>query len=544
MRALLVTGAFIWLSGCAVGPDYELPAVAVPTVFGTASLTPAVASAPTAADFVRWWQVLHDPRLNALIERAVASNPDIEIMLTRVQEARSREIVVVGAMLPTAGGSAAIATGTGVNLMIGRIPLPLISAANFRGLKSIWRLAGFDAGWELDLFGKHQRALEAAHDDTQAQMELRNAALITVIADVARNYFAIRGLQSQLEIARKHVTTAQKTVDLLMARSDRGRSNESDRGRSNESDRGRSSESDRGRSSESDRGRSSESDRGRSSELDLTLAKRQLSSRQARLPELEAAISAAESRLALLLGTYSADIAAAMQRHAKMPTLPERLRPGVAVDLLRRRPDIRAAERELAAATARIGVATAALFPSVALTAGFGAQGGRQEGPLVPIHNPIWSFGPGAYWPLLDFGRLDALINIQEMRAHEALVRYKKTIITAVEEVDQAIKQYRLDRQRLKALGEALEESHRAVDLATERYKRGATDFLNVLDAQRQDFALAEEKAHAAQVAMQSYLAFYKALGGGWELYDELPPIPEAQPAVIATVRRLTNGWH
>jgi outer membrane protein TolC len=528
MRALLVTGAFIWLSGCAVGPDYELPAVAVPTVFGTASLTPAVASAPTAADFVRWWQVLHDPRLNALIERAVASNPDIEIMLTRVQEARSREIVVVGAMLPTAGGSAAIATGTGVNLMIGRLPLPLISAANFRGLKSIWRLAGFDAGWELDLFGKHQRALEAAHDDTQAQMELRNAALITVIADVARNYFAIRGLQSQLEIARKHVTTAQKTVDLLMARSDRGRSNESDRGRS----------------SESDRGRSSESDRGRSSELDLTLAKRQLSSRQARLPELEAAISAAESRLALLLGTYSADIAAAMQRHAKMPTLPERLRPGVAVDLLRRRPDIRAAERELAAATARIGVATAALFPSVALTAGFGAQGGRQEGPLVPIHNPIWSFGPGAYWPLLDFGRLDALINIEEMRAHEALVRYKKTIITAVEEVDQAIKQYRLDRQRLKALGEALEESHRAVDLATERYKRGATDFLNVLDAQRQDFALAEEKAHAAEVAMQSYLAFYKALGGGWELYDELPPIPEAQPAVIATVRRLTNGWH
>ena len=528
MRALLVTGAFIWLSGCAVGPDYELPAVAVPAVFGTASLTPAVASAPTAADFVRWWQVLRDPRLNALIERAVASNPDIEIMLTRVQEARSREIVVVGAMLPTAGGSAAIATGTGVNLMIGRIPLPLISAANFRGLKSIWRLAGFDAGWELDLFGKHQRALEAAHDDAQAQMELRNAALITVIADVARNYFAIRGLQSQLEIARKHVTTAQKTVDLLMARSDRGRSNESDRGRSNESDRGRSSES----------------DRGRSSELDLTLAKRQLSSRQARLPELEAAISAAESRLALLLGTYSADIAAAMQRHAKMPTLPERLRQGVAVDLLRRRPDIRAAERELAAATARIGVATAALFPSVALTAGFGAQGGTQEGPLVPIHNPIWSFGPGAYWPLLDFGRLDALINIQEMRAHEALVRYKKTIITAVEEVDQAIKQYRLDRQRLKALGEALEESHRAVDLATERYKRGATDFLNVLDAQRQDFALAEEKAHAAEVAMQSYLAFYKALGGGWELYDELPPIPEAQPAVIATVRRLTNGWH
>jgi outer membrane protein TolC len=550
-RALLLTGAFIWLSGCAVGPDYEPPVVAVPVVFGTASLTPAVASAPLTADFVRWWQALHDRQLDALIEQAVASNPDIEIMLTRVQEARSQEIVVLGAMLPTVGGNAAIANGTGVNHMIGRIPLPLISAANFRGLKSVTRLAGFDARWELDLFGKYQRALEAAHDDAEAQIELRNAMLITVIADVARNYFAIRGLQTRLEVARKHVATAQKTVDLLKARSDSGRSNESDRGRSNEADRGRSSESDRGRSSEFDRGRSNESNRGRSNEsdrersneLDLTLAKRQLASRQARLPELEAAISAAESRLALLLGTYSADIAGVIQRRTKMPTLPEHLRPGVAVDLLRRRPDIRAAERELAAATARIGVATASLFPSVALTAGFGAQGGPLEGPLLPIHNPIWAFGPGAYWPLLDFGRLDALINIEEMRTHEAFVGYKKTIIAAVEEVDQAIKQYRLDRQRQKALEEALKESRRAVELATERYKRGTTDFLNVLDAQRQEFALAEEKAQVAQVVMQSYLAFYKALGGGWELYDELPPIPAPQPAVIATVRRLTNGW-
>src|SRR6266481_2185304 len=267
-RALLLTGAFIWLSGCAVGPDYEPPVVAVPEVFGTASLTPAVASAPLTADFVRWWQALHDRQLDALIEQAVVSNPDVEIMLTRVQEARTREIVVLGGMLPTVGGSAAIATGTGVNLMQGRIPPVLISGSNFRGLRQIWRVAGFDAGWELDLFGKHQRALEAAQDDAEAQMELRNATLITVIADVARNYFAIRGLQTQLEIARKHVATAQKTVDLLMTRSDRGRSNESDRGRSNESDRGRSNESDRGRSNESDRGRSNESDRGRSNESD------------------------------------------------------------------------------------------------------------------------------------------------------------------------------------------------------------------------------------------------------------------------------------
>jgi NodT family efflux transporter outer membrane factor (OMF) lipoprotein len=513
-QALVIAGAGVWLCGCAVGPDYENPAVAVPKFFGTVALTSAAANPPAELksdaanpparpDFVRWWEVLRDPHLNALIERAIASNPDIEIALTRVQEARSQEIVVLGAMLPTVGGSGTIATGSGTDLTKGRVAQSIRAGDTSSGLKSISRMAGFDAGWELDLFGKYQRALEAARDDAEAQMELRNAVLITVIADVARNYLDVRGLQSRLEIARSDVATAQRTVDLLMTRFDRGLSNE----------------------------------------LDLTLARRQLATQQAMLPELTAAITAAESRLAVLLGTYSADIVGAIQRPAKMPSLPVRLRPGVPVDLLQRRPDIRQTERELAAATARIGVATGNLFPTVAVTAGLGVQGGTRQGIATPIGNPIWSFGPAAYWPLLDFGRLDALINIEEMRAHEVLVRYKKTIIAAVEEVDQAIKQYRFDLQRQKALGVALEASHRAVDLATERYERGVTDFLNVLDAQRQDYALAEQTALAAEVVALDYVAFYKALGGGWELYAELPPIPAPQPALLATARRLTNGW-
>jgi outer membrane protein TolC len=145
---------------------------------------------------------------------------------------------------------------------------------------------------------------------------------------------------------------------------------------------------------------------------------------------------------------------------------------------------------------------------------------------------------------LLDFGRLDALINIQEMKAHALLVNYRKTIIVAVEEVDQAIKQYQLDLAQKKALGVALAASRRAVDLSMERYERGVTDFFNVLDAQRQEYALEEQDAIAEEVVVLEYVAFYKALGGGWELYDELPPVPDAQPAVIATVRRLLNDWH
>src|SRR5271163_717952 len=164
--AFLIIGVALWVSGCAVGPDFELPIVGVPSSFGTASLTSGIASPPAAADFVRWWQVLHDRHLDALIDRAVASNPDIEIALTRVQEARTEQIVVLGAMLPNVGASGAAGLGTGTDLTKGRAAQSLRAGSNTTGIKSVSRIAGFDAGWELDLFGKYQRQLEAVRDDT------------------------------------------------------------------------------------------------------------------------------------------------------------------------------------------------------------------------------------------------------------------------------------------------------------------------------------------------------------------------------------------
>jgi outer membrane protein TolC len=545
-RALLIAGAFIWLSGCAVGPDYESPAVAVPTAFGTATVAPAVANAPATADFIRWWDSLHDPQLSQLIERAIAGNPDIEIALMRVQEARSQQIVELGAMLPTVGGSGTVAAGSGTDLTRGRVAPAIRAGGVTTDVRSIWQMSGLDAAWELDLFGKRRRSLEAAHSDAEAQMDLRNAVLITVAADVACDYLEIRVLQMRLEIARKDVATAQRGVDWALAKLQRGPSDETEPRRDDKSSKqeSKASASDKSDAMPVKPGEEKQENKVLSNEFHLALARADLATQQARLPELEAAISAAESRLALLLGTYAADIAEAIQGPAKLPLLPERLRPGVPVDLLRRRPDIRAVERELAAATARIGVATADLFPSVSVTAGFGEQRATQQGTTpVPLHGPVWSVGPAAYWPLLDFGRLDALINIEEMRTHEVLVRYKKTIITAVEEVDQAIKQYRLDLQRWKALGAALRAIHYAVEIDTERYRRGDSDFRVLLDAQRRKYALEEKTAMAAEVAVLRYVAFYKAVGGGWELYDELPPIPAPQPAVIASVRRLTSGW-
>jgi NodT family efflux transporter outer membrane factor (OMF) lipoprotein len=501
-RFLAILGATAYLSGCAVGPDYMTPEFRVPFQFSALRTpTPTATNSAPSANLAQWWRVFRDPELNLLVERAVAANPDIEIALTRVQEAREREIVVLGSALPQVAVSAAAGKGSGSDSVKGRIAQSLDAGENTTGFSEITQVAGFDANWELDLFGKYRRQLEAARYDTEASIALRNGVLIAVVAEVARSYILLRGLQAQVAVVKDNIGRAQKTVDLVQTRFNRGLTNE----------------------------------------FDVTLAKRELATLEAELPPLTAGIADAESRIALLLGTYSQDVVGDLQRPRKIPRTPVRLRTGQPIDLLRRRPDIQQAERELASATALIGAATADLFPRVALIAGVGLEGGRTTGGNTrPYSGPIWSVGPGAYWPVLDFGRLDALIDIQEFRAHELLVNYKKTILVAVEEVDNAIKQYRALLERQHDLGIALDQSRRAVDLATERYERGLTDFLNVLDAQRQEFELEDQYVIAQQVAAVEFVFLYKSLGGGWELYQDLPPIPEPQPAVLATFRRLS----
>ncbi len=487
------------LGGCAVGPDYQPSAVVVPTVFGPPK------QVSQAEPSIQWWRSLHDPELDRLIERAVECNPDLDIALARVQAYRTQEIVVMSEALPTVGASAGIAAGTGTDLTKGRVAQSIRAGDSTRGLNNLDKAGGLDALWELDLFGKYSRLFEAARDDAQAMYELRNAILISVVASVAQSYVEVRGLQLRLRILREAIRTAKKSVGFVQARFDQGLTNE----------------------------------------LDLTLAKRELATVEAGLPIFTADISLAQSRLAVLLGTYSAEIVPELGASARLPHPPSRLKTGVPADLLMRRPDIRQAERAVAAATARIGAATAELFPSVVFTAGFGAQDGvpTPNSTTPKLKNPIWSAGPGAYWPLLDFGRLDALIDIQELQAHEQLVGYKATVLAAVEEVNEAIRQYRAQLQRLRDLSIALAQARRAVDLATERYERGLTDFLNVLDAERQEFLIEDQNAVAQIAVVSQYILLYKALGGGWELYGELPPLKPVQPAAAAMIRRLANDW-
>src|SRR5579883_531789 len=492
---LLAAGAC--LAGCTVGPDYKTPATPVPPAFVAAAAEPAKAVKPSI-DLANWWHSFNDPELDSLVKRAIASSLDIEIALTRLQEARTAEAVVFGQALPFADVSAGAGKGTGTNSTRGRVAPPLNAATNTTGLKEITHVVGFDAGWELDLFGKYRRAMEAAKYDAQAAAEARNAVLIAVVADVVQGYMDLRGLQMRLAVARQNVELARRTLEVVETRFNRGLTNE----------------------------------------LDLALARRQYATLRANLAPLLAQSNAAQYAIAVLLGKFPEDLSNELAAPGVIPPLPQEIEAGLPLDLLRRRPDIREAERELAAETARIGVATADLFPRLSLTGGAGFQGqGLGKNPVT--NSFIWSLGPSAYWPFLDFGTLDALVDIQDLRTHERLVGYKQTVLAAVESVDSAIANYRAQADRLLRLGDALVASQRAVTLASERYERGLTDFLNVLDAQRQEYDLEDQYAVAQQAAADQFVALYKGLGGGWEQFQTTPPIRQPQPAILAAFRRL-----
>jgi NodT family efflux transporter outer membrane factor (OMF) lipoprotein len=493
IRILCVLTICAGLCACAVGPNYHTPATRMPDGFASTQSTTQPATTQRV-DLTLWWKSFGDPELDSLVERAIAANFDLDIALTRLQEARTQEVVISGAALPMADASGAAARGSGTNSTKGRIGAPLNAASNTTGLKEITDIVGFDAGWELDIFGKFRRESEATRADAQAALDERNAVLITVISDVARTYIETRALQARLAILQSNIGIERQTVDVVQVRYNRGLTNE----------------------------------------LDLALALRQLATLESELLPLQAQAQASERQLAVLLGEFPDDLDAELQSPAALPQLPAQIQPGLPVDLLRRRPDIRQAERELAANTALIGARTADLFPTIAVTAGAGLQG-QGLGRTPAKTSFIWSAGPEAYWPLLDFGQLDALIQIQDLRTHEALANYKKTIVSAVEEVDDAITAYAAEQSRLQFLASALTASQRAATLAHERYNRGLTDFLNVTDAERQLYELQDQYEVAQESATLQYIAVYKGLGGGWENYQSIPPIRNPQPAIVAT---------
>jgi NodT family efflux transporter outer membrane factor (OMF) lipoprotein len=487
------------LTACAVGPNYRTPSANVPARYGAVQSSSSDAQSATPAtppvDFANWWKALHDPLLESLIDRAVRANPDVLIALDRLQAARTFEIGVIGNALPDVQASGAAARGTGSDNIRGRADPALTASDNRNGLKTINQIGGFDSVWQIDLFGQYRREIEAARYDEQATAAQRNVVLVSVISDVARAYVDLRGLQMRASVLHASIGTLTESQRIVRERYERGITNE----------------------------------------LDLTLATRELRVLESQVAPLNAQISAAEYTIATLLGQYPEDLVAELAPPQMIPAVPAAVQAGLPPDLLRRRPEIIAAERQLADATARIGVATANLFPHVSVSAAIGAQ--RETTPDIGQH--IWSAGVSAIWPLLDFGSLDAQVEVADLNTRALLVNYRRTIQNAVKEVDTTWNAFAAEQDSLSKLGEALAASQRAVELANERYVRGLTDYLNWVDAQRQEYEIEDQYTAAQQTAVEQFIALYRSLGGGWENYQALPPVHVPQPAVVAAFRRL-----
>jgi NodT family efflux transporter outer membrane factor (OMF) lipoprotein len=491
--SLLLLGTL--LSGCAVGPDYQKPDLPAPDRFTTAT----GASQPSV-DPAQWWKTLGDDELNALVERAVTANPDLAIALYRVQEARTQEAVLLGNVLPKGDFTGAAGNGTGSDVTRGRVPSTLTSASNTatEPTRQIKQIGGFDAMWELDLFGQYRRAIEAGIYDAEAAAEARNQVLVSVIADLVRSYVDLRGLQMRLAVLGQDIDAATQSRDYVKMRFEHGLTNE----------------------------------------LDLTLAERELSSLKAQRAPLAAQADAARFTIATLIGRYPEDLAAELADTRPIPALPTHIEPGLPLQLIERRPDIRQSERQLAAANARIGVATGALFPHIGLDASVGAQFDQTGfNPAGGTH--IWSLGPAAYWSILDFGALDAQIDIADIKTREQLEAYRRTILLAVRDVDSSVEAFAAQQDSVANLADALAQAQRAVTLATERYDRGLTDYLNVADSQRRLYALEAQLVLAQQNAAENFVAVFRDLGGGWEEFQDIPNIRLPHPAVEAMVERL-----
>ncbi|HPD31056.1 MAG TPA: efflux transporter outer membrane subunit [Phycisphaerae bacterium] len=562
-RAGLIRAAFITLAlaqivllsvlglGCTVGPDYRRPDLPMPAEWSSlqadaAATQPASAPAspkpfaerhpdplwqaqgpttrPTSrpCDIGSWWRKLNDPTLDSLIDRAVQSNLDLKIATARVREARAQRNSVAAGLWPqigaagsynygggslNAGREASGGTGLGKQVRNTAVNSAVQSLVNGQGIdpaqiasnaakqalstavnnklsdegrvshrgQNVFQ-AGFDASWELDVFGGVRRGLEAADAEVVASVEDQRAVIVSLVAEVALEYVQLRGYQRRLAIAHKNIEAQRKTVELTQDRRSVGFTND----------------------------------------LEVAQARTQLATTTSQVPVLQDSVRQTMYRLSILLGLPPGALVPELEEASAIPTSPPEVPIGLPSELLRRRPDVSSAERQLAAATARIGEAIADLFPKFSITGSFGTQS-RDIRYMLDRDSLVWSLGPAVSWPIFQGGRIRANIEIQNARQEQALAAYEQTVLNALNEVEAALSAYLNEQIRRQALLEAVETSRQATELSTRLYVRGLGAFLNVLEAQRSLYATEEALVQSDTAIITDLIALYKALGGGWE---------------------------
>ena len=459
LKVFLPSVLVLALSACAVGPDYKTPAT-----------EPAHISADNLKGFDRahfegiWWQQFDDPTLNQLVTQSLAGNRELRVAFARLRAARAIRDDVSTETMPTITSRASSDIGKG------QVPGTTEKRVNSERYD-----LGLDMAWEIDLFGRIQRELEASDADEQSAAADLYQLQVTMIAELVDAYGKLRGAQLREHIALDNLKNQQDSKAITVSLRDAGVGDE----------------------------------------LDVMRADARLAAVEASVPQLQAEQVRERNRIATLLGerpdTLSVDLSP-----AKLPAIAKALNIGNPGDLLQRRPDIMSAERKLAAATARIGVAKADLFPRVSLSGflGFTAGRGSQIGSSAAS---AWALGPSITWPAFNLGSVRARLRGADAEADGALASYEQQVLLALEESENAFSDYGKRQQRLVSLIRQSESSRAAADLAAIRYREGTVDFLVLLDAQRERLAAEDSQAQAEVEMYQGVVAIYKALGGGWQ---------------------------
>lgn len=464
MRYLFVASALM-LSACAVGPDYTPPEAPDAAKQWGGALPDAM---NTATPIGQWWKTFRDPMLEELVSEAAEHNHDLRIALANIRQAKALRRGAASDFYPSVGATAS-------GRQEGLSAATSSNRSNAERERNVYD-AALDASWEIDLFGRVARATEAADADIQAAEENRHDVLLTVMAEVAQNYFTVRGNQKRIAVTKRNIALLKEVEDITRAKYEGGAA----------------------------------------SAFDLTRARAAREAIEATLPALEADLKAGIHRISVLTGQPPEAYLALLEKHQPLPSAPDIVPVGLRSELLRRRPDIRRAERELASATARIGVAEAELFPKLSLTGSAGSSA-RMFSDLFTSGGFNYAFGGMMDWALLDGGKLRADIAAAEAGAEGRLASYEQTVLKAFEETENALTRYGKEWQSYRKLQGAESAQREAFTIAKLRYEGGEEDFLSMLDAERELVAAQDNAILSEMRILLNLTQLYKALGGGWE---------------------------
>ncbi|WP_182418404.1 efflux transporter outer membrane subunit [Bartonella sp. HY038] len=453
-KSLSAVLSLFLLAGCVVGPDYQKPNLSLPASWSKSNnLTPL-----QPAQLANWWYKLNDPLLDQLIDVAIRGNNDVATAKAKIREARASLASSNSTLFPSLNGSSSYnRSRTGTQSDQGA----------YRG--------GLDSSWEIDLFGANRRGVEASRYGLDAANEDLRATLVTMIGDVASYYVEVRSLQAKLALTRESVASQQSTAKLTRDKFAAGAV----------------------------------------SQLDVSNAEGQTASTEANIPQLESQLASATHRLAVLTGQQPAALNAMMAKRKAIPTPKWPIASGIPADILLNRPDVRVSERQYAAATARIGQKEAARYPSLSLTGNISTSA-SQIGDLGRNSSIAWAVGPSFSVPIFNGGQRAADVMAAEAQRDQYFIAYRAKILTALEEVENALVALSKDRIRAAKLGQAERSYRQALDLSRNLYTSGNTSFLDLLTAERSHYSAQQSYIDAQASITTDYIALMKALGGGW----------------------------